>query len=736
MNVRHKSTSWFAGLLVLALMVGMLPFNTTIHAAAEKVIGLQFESSINPVSVVVEGQSIQLKVLATIQKDSSTELRDVTGLAEWSSQNSTIATVDAGWVKGVGKGSVEVTAKYQGFVIKKTVTSEFLYDKIYVRNADSGQEVASELNVMLGMKPNWKVYAFDKGSSVENDVTADAAWSSSNTEVAEVSKGSIKLKAKGNADITVKHKGIEKKIKLTVGIPYDELKIAPNQLLEFTYGGTEQALVLTAKKPDGSVDVVTENAEWTTSDANIIEVKKGVVKPVNVGTASITASYLGRTASVTAVVRTSHLAMRMTPDKKQHAMLGDNPIQVKTFVLNNQGGQEEVTVDAEWTSSNVMTATVEKGLVSFKSAGTTTITASYKGLTKSVEITVYPSIQSIEWTEAVKPDANGIKERKEEIFVDESKPFPKVQGITFSGDKIDISEVVNWTSANPAIAKVDDDKLVGVSTGETQVTANVHGYTLTMKTVVNRKALLLRANTEELALVTGREVPSPTVTVVYTDGEEKDVSQEIKWESSSPNLLVREGKMKGLVASKVTLNGTFSNVKISLKGTIEEEIVAFEIAPEIVYLTANKSQSVKVIGKQRNGKSITLTSRIEWKSENEKVATVRGSSVKGIVIGSTKLVGEFQGNKLEVPVHVKPRLVKLEATPTSIKLTVGQSASWKVSAIYDTGEVVDVTPQATWVPSSTKVKVERGTVVGAAKGSASIKITFDGKSTSVRVSVK
>jgi len=144
-----------------------------------------------------------------------------------------------------------------------------------------------------------------------------------------------------------------------------------------------------------------------------------------------------------------------------------------------------------------------------------------------------------------------------------------------------------------------------------------------------------------------------------------------------------------------------------VKATIEEEIVKYDIVPSEIRTNVNKSQSVKVTGTYKNGKTIALASRIKWTIENEKVATVRGATVKGVAIGSTKLVGEYQGRKLEVTVHVKPRLLKLEANPTTVKLG-----------------------------SNVKIKASRGSVQGVSKGSGSLKLTLDGKSTSLRVTVK
>ncbi|CAH8718328.1 Ig-like domain-containing protein [Paenibacillus thiaminolyticus] len=729
MNPTWKKTSWLSIVLACALVIGLLPFHGAAYAA-DTVTDVHFESDVNPVHVIVEGQSVQLKLIGTIKG----EQKDVTGLADWSSSNPAV-TVDAGWVKGASKGTSEITAKYQGYTVKKTVISNYMYDDLSVRSEDTGVDIDKETTLYLGMKPNWKAFAFDNDANTENDVTADASWSSSNSSVVEVNKGKLTLKDKGEAEITVKYKGLSSKIKIKVELPYEELTLSPDKLIEFEFGDSAVNVIAKAKTKDGNLEDVTDKADWSTSDSGVAEVKDGSVKPIGVGTATITATYLGATKSVSVVVRPSYQAMRISPDKKQTMLLGDAPLQVQTFVLNSGDTQEEVTHLAEWTSSNVMAVTVEQGQVYAKAAGTATVTAKYKGLSKSVEVNVIPAIEKLTWPEEDKDkDKDGI--RKMDIYMEESQSLPKVSAVTLGGDTVDVSDLAVWTSSNTGVISIKDEKMKAESRGTATLTANVRGHEISMEVTVKRKALILQSNTSEMTIVTGREQAVPDVTVIYMNGDEENVTSEVKWESSSPNLLVVNGKLKGLVASKVTLNGTYGNVKISVKVTIEEEVVRFEIEPDQLTLNVKKSQSIKVTGYYKNGKKISLGSKVDWKSDNEKIATVKGSSVKGVAIGSTVLNGEFQGQKLEVPVKVTPKLTKLIAEPGSLKLTAGQKANWKVKAIYDTGEVVDVTSSVTFVPSNTKVKVERGSVQGVSKGSTSVKLTFEGKSTSLRVSVK
>ncbi|GAC43815.1 bacterial surface protein [Paenibacillus popilliae ATCC 14706] len=760
----------------------------------------------------------------------------------------------AGWGSGDSKTTPEITEKYQGGTSEKKAIPNYMYEKLGIRSADTGVNIDKEMNLYPGMKLDWKAFAFDKAGNTENDVTTDASWRSSNPSVVEVDKGKLSLKDKGEAKITVKHKGLTSNIKIKVEPPCKELTLSPGKLIEFKFGDKAINVTAKAKMKDGNLENVTDKADWSTSDSDVVEVKDGAVKPIGVGTATITATYLGVTKSVTAVVRPSYKAMRISPDKQQTMFLDSEPLNVQTFVLNSEGEQEEVTHLtewhlAEWTSNHAVT--VHQGQFYAKRAGTATVTAKYKGLSKSISVKVISAdnVRRLDWPEEDNTDNGGI--RKMDIYMEDSQSLPKVEAILRLGiENVDVSDLAEWQSSNTGVISIEDGKMKAESRGTAILTATVRNHTISMEVTVKRKAPILQTYTGKMNIVAGREQPVPDVTAIYMNGDEENITSEMKWESSSPNLLVVDGKLKGLVPGTAMLIGTYDNVKISvkvtIKVTIEEEVVRFEIEPGKLALDLKKSQRIKVTGYYKNGKKISLGSKVDWKSANEKIATVKGTSVKGVAIGSTRLVGEFQGQKLEVPVIVEPKLtkqiaesnsvkltigqeavedveeklvrfeiepgqltlnlkksqsikvtgyykngkkvsleskvkwysgnekvamvkgasvkgvaigstmlvgvfqgqklevpvtvvpkvMKLIAEPNSEKLTVGEEAYWKVKAIYDTGEAVNVTFSVTFVPSNANVKVERGRVKGVSKGSTSVKLTFGGKSTSMRISVK
>lgn len=215
----------------------------------------------------------------------------------------------------------------------------------------------------------------------------------------------------------------------------------------------------------------------------------------------------------------------------------------------------------------------------------------------------------------------------------------------------------------------------------------------------------------------------------------------MEWTVSGSNAVLKttaDGKkIKGLSKGSATLKGTYENKTVSISVTIEKKIAKIVVEPTSIELNIKKSKSIKVTGYYTDGTKVTLSSKMGWLSSNEDVATVSSSSVKAVAEGSVTLTGSYQGQTVTVKVNVVPKLMKLEVSEKRLQLAPGSAKTLVLTATYDTGKVATVTGSATWTSSKTSVaKVSAGKIEAIAKGSASVKAQYGGKSVTVSVSVK
>ncbi|WP_419875593.1 Ig-like domain-containing protein [Candidatus Pristimantibacillus sp. PTI5] len=724
-----ETRRWLAAVLAAAIL--MTSASGVVIAAEDTVTGIEFNyeasdynSSTSSLEVFVEDDKVNLAVFASISGSSSK--KDVTSEATWKSSNSAFIKVDKGILSGVGKGTATISATYKGFTISIKAASDYVYDSITLMQNSS--EAPASKDIEIGQALAFTLYGA-KGSVTDLAVTTEAVWTTSNAAVATVDEGVITLIGVGSAAISAKLKGKTDTITLNVSSPYKTITIdsgASGNLVELNIGYDDKALTATAAPKTGGTEPVTDVAKWVSANEKIATVKKGVVTAVSAGKTTITVSYKGVSATVDVVVRTAYQSIKLSPEKEYHLLLQDAPLQIKAEVLDNANVTTDVTNKAEWASSNVVVATVSAGKVTPKAVGTTKITASHKGVSRSIDIIVYPSVNELSVENKTIDGFNGI-----------SGDLPAVMATTFDGTKIDVSKIAAWTSSDQKIAIIEDGKWTAKELGETTLTATVQGHKVEVKLIVHVKPLKLMADVKDLSIILGKETPYPSVTVINEDGEEEDVSSKIKWKTTSEDIVLKETTMKGLDVASLTLTATYLTKSVSVRIKVEEEITKLVVDPVTVELYPGKTKSVKVTGYYKSGKQVSLSSKMNWEVGNPGIATVNSTSVKAVAVGTTKITGSYQGKTVVVPIVVVQKLKSLVLSTKSVQLSTGGTYSAKLQANFTTGTPANVTESAVWTTSKASVAtVEDGKIVAVSKGTASIKASYAGKSVTIRVSVK
>lgn len=736
MIANRTMTNWF---LVAALLLTVL-FPAGAFAAAGDVNSIEFESSAK-VTMTVGQTPKQLKVMANVE--GSTSKRDVTAAATWTSSNTGVVQVVNGLITPKASGTALITATYNQSVATIEVAVTYPVKNLKLEHAESGIYKLGDSGDKLQVKAT---VTGGQSETAVQDVTDDAEWSSSDSSVLTVSKGKLTLVSEGTATVTAKYNGLTANFKAQVQLPYSALEMkragAVIEELELLAGDQPLAIQAFTKESSSAGQDITSSAEWSTSDSNVVEVTKGEIKVNAPGKAVITAKYLGLTKSVTVYVRSPYEALILSPSGDRMMFINET-LSVKAEVRDGVNTSANVSSSAVWTSSNPMSVTVsagaEAGVVTAKVAGTSNIKADYRGVSKDVKITVYPTMTQL---------TTDLKEQS--LYLGENASLPKVSGTKLDESKQDISPEIEWSSDNEDIMRVKDGKIEAIAPGTATLTgklkgadisgaaASIRSQSVSVKITVKEKVLLLMGPEENLKLVTGEEQPLPSITAVMESGEEKDVTSEIEWKLTGSTAVIKGKSLKGLVKGTATLKGTYSNGTITIPVAVEQKIVKIVIEPAKLAMNLKQSKPLKATGYYSNGKTVNLGTQINWKSSDENVATVKGTSVKAVGTGTATMTGSYQGINVSATVTVTAKLTKLTVEENKLKLAPGQSQTLKAMALYDTGAATVVTGVTTWTsskPSVAKVLPD-GTVIAVSKGSASIKGKFGGKTVSVSVSVK
>jgi hypothetical protein len=696
-------------------IIAIFMFASMAWGADAAVQGIEFEQAAN-VSLYVEQDTVQLKVLA--QVSGSSTKKDVTNEAFWLSSQPTIVKVEKGLLTPLKKGTSLITAKYQGYTITLTASADYLFKSIILDHTET-------LEVELGDNPELNLTAIDYVDE-EYIVTNTAAWSTSNTQVATVDKGKLTLVSKGTVTITAKYKGLSTSVLVKITSPYSRMDIDPEADIEMLVGQEPIELKALAKLVVGGLtEDVSVDAAWSSSNGNIVTVDEGALTAKAQGTAKITVSYLGVSATIPVIVRLPYQALRVSPDEDLVLFLTDEPVQLKAEVLNNIDSSLDVTTSGTWTSSNPVAVVVENGKITPKATGISVIDFSYRGMSHQVQVAVYPTLSAIEASDTIF-----------ELFKEEVKELPIVKGIMLNGQNLDVSSLLEWSSSDETIVTVTSGKMVAKKPGVATLTAKVRQLTVTIEVTIQEKVLTLLSDASIVSMIVGGETPLPQVTAIFEDGAELDVTTNIDWKASSPNLLVKATTMKALVAGKVSLTGTYLNKKINISIILEPEIKQFIIQPQSIELNPGRTKMISVKGVYKDGKTVSLNTKIIWESTDSAIADISRSTVKALKEGTVTISSTYQGKSLQVTVKVVPKLMKLQADTTSFQLKVGDSEKVTITALFDTGKTINVTDEAVWTSSnSTLATINDGTIKALKKGYISLKAIYQKKTIYVRVRV-
>lgn len=243
----------------------------------------------------------------------------------------------------------------------------------------------------------------------QQDVTASAAWSSSNSAVASVEStgqsnpGLVTGVSSGTVNITASFSGKSAVTALSVsGVTpvVTSMTVAPTNA-SVSVGGTQQ-FSATAGYSDGSSKIVTSSATWSSSDSTIAPIESagqsspGLASGMAPGNVNITALFGGVSAVTVLNVTGSGTLTSFFIGQINPSIAPGAKLQMFGYAEYSDGSAVWVTSSTNWVSSNPAVAAIQDtgqtspGLVtaSAGAAGTVKITASFGGLIQSTNVTV------------------------------------------------------------------------------------------------------------------------------------------------------------------------------------------------------------------------------------------------------------------------------------------------------------------------------------------------------------
>lgn len=426
--------------------------------------------------------------------------------------------------KTVDTITVSVPALSGVILTETSKAKEIIVDTENLKPAYDSSYIVKDAKVTVSKT---KVTLVNKNTSETITATGRGTieWDSTNKTVATVSNGKITAVGRGTTTITATQEdGQVAACAVTVTIPATEITI--NRSTASIEKGKTLTLSVTKVTPPDSTDTV----EWTSNSPSVATVNKtsGVVTAVGRGTATITATTTsGKTATCVVTVTVPAKSVTLNRTKAEVAV-------GKTVPLRANVNPTDSTDGVTWSSNKPSVATVDKnsGVVTGKSKGTATITATVNGIRTDCNVTVTIP-------------ATNIKVSSTEYIVK-----GKTKNLTATMTPLDTTDKVKWSTSNKKTVTVDSKgKIKGIKTGKATITATTSSgrkVSCTVYVVAKKaSATSVRLNKSTLSLRVGKaQMLKATMSSKSTDA--------LTWRSSNTKVV------------KVDKNGNVTAVK---KGT-------------------------------------------------------------------------------------------------------------------------------------------------------------------------
>jgi len=425
---------------------------------------------------IAKGTTLPFTAVGTYS-DGTTQ--DLTGQVTWTASDENVATIandpgSEGLATGVDVGTATIFAARSGVTGATTLT---------VTNATLDSIAVTPVAATL---PKGTTVAFVATATFSDgtaqDVTAQATWISTNTDVATVTNGPASHGvgrgiAAGTATISATLLGVTGGATLTVtdavlvsmAVTPANPTIAKERTIAFTATGTYS---------DASTLDLTSQVTWSLSDAAVATISNasgshGVAAGVGVGSATISAAMSGTIGSTLLTVNNAVL------DSITLAPLA--PALPKTFKLQftatghySDGTTADMTPQVTWVSSNTTKATISngagsQGLASGLATGTTTISFFVKSFSNSTMLSVT----------AAKPQTTAITPSPLTLAVGRTQQMTAIT--TFDdGSTLDITLQKKWTSSHGDKVAVSNNTgskgvITALKTGTSDISIQVGG---------------------------------------------------------------------------------------------------------------------------------------------------------------------------------------------------------------------------------------------------------------------
>ncbi|WP_410209230.1 Ig-like domain-containing protein [Aquirhabdus sp.] len=386
--------------------------------------------------------------------------------------------------------------------------------------------------------------------------------------------------------------------------------------------------------------------------------------------------------------------------------------------LYSDGSSSAIT-NVNWSTSASNLATIDaNGLLTAKSAGTLTVTATQGNISASAPLTISAAaLKVVSITAPLITIPKGLKEKLSAtgLFTDESTQ--------------NLNNII-WSSSDSTVATVDPTgQFFAKGTGTVTIYASLNGMTSSVTITVSAAVLQsLKLQPPSTSVAAGL-TQQFTVSGIYSDGTTLNLSN-LTWSSS--NTAIATVNTSGLVTTKIpgtsTISASINGITGSAPLTVTAAVLKSITLSPATNIPAGLTLQLTATGHYSDGTTQTLNNA-QWTSSNTSGAIVSSTGlVTGLKVSTETISVALNGIQASVKIDI------LAAIPVSLQILgpdqtyLGLTRAYTLQAKMSDGTTLsNINVQtATWSSSNSAIAVYTGSgqFKSVAVGPFTISVTY------------
>lgn len=388
------------------------------------------------------------------------------------------------------------------------------------------------------------------------------------------------------------------------------------------------------------------------------------------------------------------------------SMAAQQTVQFSAVATFAGGLQRDVSSESLWSSSEPTVASISSmGLATGLSAGNTTLSASFGGLssTRNLRITSATLTSLSLNPTTVQMEIGGESQLS-------------LMGVFSDGTTQNLTNQALWSSSNISIASPANlfpGRIRGESAGSAVLTATFQGLSTTRSITVQNITLSQLEISPIYRNISLGASQLYQATGIFSDGSRRDLSAVTQMTSLSPSVAQIQSSstagslVRSNAAGSTSIEAEYLGVKATATLVVSNKTLTEIQIQSPSGLALNFQTQLRAIGTFSDGSTLDLTKDVLWSSSNENFLSVSNSTdTKGLAaalqVGSVTVTAEMQGLQSQANINVtNATLTSLDVSPS--RLLISRNTNFKVKArgIFSDGSSLDLTQEVSWTSSNT-----------------------------------